>query len=149
MRNEMIGLIGESEGLKISSSDDNASSICSTDAAWRIISRIDAHPVLKIDHRSAEKDLRDWLSVFLDGSRIESPIYLSLGGFGAAGWIQVESKNTPLAVSNFWISSSFRELVQLDIEQRILIGLTAEEYTYEIRKEDIPPSRPKTDEHEE
>lgn len=64
----MIGLIGESEGLKISSSDDNASSICSTDAAWRIISRIDAHPVLKIDHRSAEKDLRDWLSVFLAGS---------------------------------------------------------------------------------
>jgi len=72
-----------------------------------------------------------------------------LGGFGAAGWIQVESKNTPLAVSNFWISSSFRELVLLDIEQRILIGLTEEEYTYPIRKEDIPPSRPKTDEHEE
>lgn len=100
--------------------------------ACRRISSYDSKAISKIDATSEIATLESWFTKCLNSQGIFSEAYILINCDKHLSWRKIEFHHGIASLSSFWISSTNHEILLASTNLDILLGITEEEYEYEL-----------------
>ena len=134
----IVTVISKFPGLTCKDQSNTANSVISPLEAWKKIASFNSRPFSSIKIESKKNQLINWFSNALQTEKISSRIYISIGGYGRLPWIQLELLTGFDALADFWLSTDSHEILILNATMDFILGVTEEEYDYEIYKIVLP-----------
>lgn len=130
----IITVISEFSGLTCEGQLNTANSVISPLEAWKKVASFNSIPFGSVKIESEKNQLINWFSNALQAEKMSSRIYISIGGYGRLPWIQLELSTGFDALADFWLSTDTHEILILNAAMDCILGVTEEEYDYEIYK---------------
>jgi hypothetical protein len=130
----IITAISAFSGLTCEGQSNTAHSVIPPLEAWKKVASFNSRPFGSVKIESEKSQLINWFSSALQAEKMSSRIYISIGGYGRLPWIQLELSTGFDALADFWLSTDTHEILILNAAMDCILGVTEEEYDYEIYK---------------
>lgn len=136
-KENLISLISKFKGLHFNGFSKVADDIIPPSEAWKKVALIGLIPVTSIIYEVTTYELITWVADYLKSQNIKQNVFISIGGYrygSRFSWMDVSIDSDLSALANLWLATESQEVLFLDIYSCVVIGITCEEYTYDIYK---------------